>query len=93
MGDTGGYHDAWPNLSIDQKKVFAFDVLSLAYGDAAASQALGLNTGSSGGGTGVNVPWSEGYSKSYGGGIDAGDGTYEVETYDSSTGSYGFSYE
>lgn len=91
------YHAAWPTLSIDQKKAFAFDVLSLAYGDAAAAQALGLNTGSSGGGTGsdtnVNVPWSEGYSKSYGGGVDAGDGTYEVETYDSSTGSYGYSYE
>lgn len=87
------YYDAWPNLSINQKKAFAFDVLSLAYGDAAASQALGLDTGSSEGGTGVNAPWSEGYSKSYGGGIDAGDGTYEVETYDSSTGSYGFSYE
>jgi hypothetical protein len=64
---------------------------------AETQQALGLNTGSSGGGTGsdmgVNVPWSEGYSKSYGGGVDAGDGTYEVETYDSSTGSYGYSYE
>jgi len=91
------YHTSWPMLSIDQKKAFAFDVLSLAYGDVAAAQALGLNTGSSGGATGseidVNVPWSDGYSKSYGGGIDAGDGTYEVETYDSSTGSYGYSYE
>ncbi|MFC1772455.1 hypothetical protein ACFL3A_03775 [Pseudomonadota bacterium] len=91
------YRTAWPILNIDQKKAFAFDVLSLAYGDAAASQALGLNTVSSGDGTGsgtsVNVPWSEGYSKSYGGGIDAGDGTYEVETYDSNTGSYGYSYE
>lgn len=91
------YRTAWPTLSLDQKKAFAFDVLGLAYGEAAAAQALGISTvapSSGGGGYGDSgVPWSEGYSRSYGGGIDAGDGTYEVETYDSSTGSYGYSYE
>ena len=91
------YRTAWPALSLDQKKAFAYDVLSIAYGEAEAAQALGLNTGSPSEGSGgygdVNVPWSDGYSQSYGGGIDAGDGTYEVETYDSSTGNYGYTYE
>ena len=93
------YQQAWPILNLDQKKAFAFDVLSLAYGDAAAAKALGLKNaaassggGSSGGYTG-GVPMTEDYSKAYGGGIDAGDGTYEFESYDSSTGSYGYSYE
>lgn len=91
------YRTAWPTLSLNQKKAFAYDVLSVAYGEAAAAQVLGLNTGSPSGGSGdygdASAPWSDGYSQSYGGGIDAGDGTYEVETYDSSTGSYGYTYE
>lgn len=37
------YRNAWPSLSLEEKRAFGFDVLSLAYGDAAAYKALGMN--------------------------------------------------
>ena len=93
------YQAAWPVLGMDEKKAFAFDVLGLAYGEAAAAQALGLpyaNTGSTAGGSTGYYPgpeMTEEYSKVYGGGIDQGDGTYEFEVYNGSTGTYDYSYE
>ncbi|MGI9315992.1 MAG: hypothetical protein ACR2QW_01565 [bacterium] len=92
------YQAAWPVLGIDEKKAFAFDVLGLAYGEAAAAEALGIPYGSAGSnGTASGYypgpEMTEDYSKAYSGGIDQGDGTYEFETYNSSTGSYDYSYE
>ena len=36
------YQTTWDYIGIDEKKEFAFDILSLAFGEAAATQALGL---------------------------------------------------
>ena len=36
---------------------------------------------------------SEDYWKTYGGGVDAGDGTFQYDSYDSGTGDYGVTYE
>ncbi|MGB5707484.1 MAG: hypothetical protein WBM41_11675 [Arenicellales bacterium] len=92
------YQAAWPVLGMDQKKAFAFDVLGLAYGEAAAAEALGIPYGSasSNGSASGYYPGpevTEEYSKAYSGGIDQGDGTYEFETYNSSSGTYDYSYE
>ena len=46
------YRTAWNGITLDQKKEFAFGVLSLAYGQQAAAQALGISqSGSSEGGS------------------------------------------
>lgn len=44
------YQSSWHYLSADQQTAFAYSVLAVAYGESAASQALGYNTGSGGGG-------------------------------------------
>ena len=41
------YRTAWNGITLDQQKEFAFGVLSLAYGQQAAAQALGLSQGGS----------------------------------------------
>ena len=41
------YRTAWNGITLDQQKEFAFGVLSLAYGQQAAAQALGLAQGGS----------------------------------------------
>ncbi len=37
------YQATWDVIDIDEKKAFAFDILSLAFGEAAAKQALGIS--------------------------------------------------
>jgi hypothetical protein len=39
------YANAWTSIGIEEKQAFAFDVLALAYGEQAAAQALGLDSG------------------------------------------------
>jgi hypothetical protein len=48
------YRMSWNYLGMEEQKEFAYAVLSVAYGEQAAAQALGMNSGygSSGGGSG-----------------------------------------
>lgn len=39
------YADAWTSIGVEEKQAFAYDVLALAYGEQAAAEALGLNSG------------------------------------------------
>jgi hypothetical protein len=48
----------------------------------------GQSHGSGNSGASASFGWSEDYSRSYGGGISAGDGTYEY--YDGATGSFNY---
>lgn len=61
------YRQSWPTLSLDEKKEFAFGVLALAYGEAAAAQALGVQPGGSGSG-GSNKQYDSYYSSGGAGG-------------------------
>jgi hypothetical protein len=79
------YRQSWDQLTLDQKKAFAYDVLSLAYGDAAAGQALGMSGGNGGGGSsgsaysGYSEPCTvctEEGSLIYGGATDLGGGEF-----------------
>jgi len=80
------YRQAWAQLTMDQKKAFAYDVLSLAYGEQAAAQALGMGGGGSGGGGstgsgygGFSEPCyscTEQGSLIYGGATDLGGGEF-----------------
>ncbi len=61
------YRQSWSNLSITEKKEFAYDVLALVYGEQAASEALGLNKKSSTSkGGGVTSHYSTGGAGGYG---------------------------
>lgn len=88
------YHAAWPTLPLQAKQEFAYYILTLAYGEQAAAQALGLNVGDAGGGGGGgdnpsvddlmgSVPGTTDCWGSAGcTGYDAGSGTYTFESYD-----------
>ena len=41
------YQQTWNFIDLDEKKSFAYDVLSLGYGETAAANALGISTGNS----------------------------------------------
>lgn len=82
------YHAQWPFLPMQSKQEFAYYILALAYGEQAAAQALGLDSGSSGGG-GYNPSVDDllgsvpGTTDCWGSagctGYDAGSGTYTFE--------------
>lgn len=80
------YRQAWPSLSLEQKREFAYEVLAIAYGEEAAAQSVGYGGGSassaggSGGGDFVPQPTlGEDYYRSYEGGIPMGDGSYSYD--------------
>ena len=84
------YRSQWGTLPLQAKQEFAYYVLALAYGEQAAGQALGLNTGDAGGSGGGynpsvddmlgNVPGTTDCWGSAGcTGYDAGTGTYTFD--------------
>lgn len=89
------YRTSWNMLQIEQKKEFAYSVISLAYGEQMASNLLGMNNagGSSNGynaSSGYNQSASDMNAQSHlnAGGTSAGDGTFEY--YNASTGGYDY---
>ncbi len=97
------YRNQWQMLPMQEKKAFAYDVLALAYGDAAAAQALGMNQGGGGqynsqGGYSSQGSYGAPGVGSYSGSdcwasagctdYDSGSGTYTYESYDYDSGSY-----
>ncbi len=61
------YLASWPMLDLSQKQSFAFTVLSLAYGDDAAAQAVGYPQGGAGNGGGGGLGAMAGPDVCYGG--------------------------
>lgn len=60
------YRQSWETLPVDSKKQFAYDVLSLAYGEQAAAQALDINQHAGKQSGGVTSHYSTGGAGGYG---------------------------
>lgn len=76
----GQYQQQWPSLDVQTQIAFAREVLALAWGDQAAAQALGLQTGSSRQGTGDSNGF---YGLDVDGGSPCYSGTCESTNYGS----------
>ncbi len=97
------YSQTWNMLSFEDQREFVYEVLSIAYGEVVAANAVGQGAGTAGAGGGASAGGGYdggGYdvTPDYGGsgcwaaagcsGYDESSDSYTTETYDSSTGSY-----